>query len=81
MKWCFVSTLIPLARKDVYKRQLLCSTNQRSLSVADFRELVTRGLKNPSRWKIESAPMPADFTGEKYLKALWLSEREETARR
>ena len=51
---------------------LFCSTNQRSISPADFRRMVCDGLKNVRDWKISAAAMPSDFRAESYLKALWL---------
>lgn len=47
---------------------LFCSTNQRSLGAADFRWLITDGLDDPQQWELRPAPMPADFSGEDYLK-------------
>ncbi|HWB60658.1 MAG TPA: class I SAM-dependent methyltransferase [Chthoniobacteraceae bacterium] len=54
---------------------LFCSTNQRSLAGADFRYLITDGLDDPQKWELRSAPMPADFSGEQYLKANWVTLR------
>lgn len=54
---------------------LFCSTNQRTLTVEAFRRLITLGLAHPDRWRIEEWPMPADFTGERYLKACWVDRR------
>ena len=55
--------------------RLLCSTNQRSLPAPAFRRLISDALPNGStaRWKLESAPMPPDFTGEQYLQSCWIS--------
>jgi 23S rRNA (cytosine1962-C5)-methyltransferase len=54
---------------------LFCSTNQRTLPPGRFRRLIARGLPEPERWRIEERPMPADFTGERYLKACWVDRR------
>src|SRR5581483_4920413 len=51
---------------------LFCSTNQRSLSPAAFRNLIFAGLDSPERWRVMHAPMPPDFRGEQYLKSFWL---------
>jgi 23S rRNA (cytosine1962-C5)-methyltransferase len=50
---------------------LLCSTNCRNLSAADF----TRQILTSSRrlLKTRHRPMPADFTGDPYLKSVWVS--------
>jgi len=50
---------------------ILCCTNCRTLSSADF----TRQLLSASRRLLhpEPSPMPVDFTGEPYLKSVWLS--------
>jgi 23S rRNA (cytosine1962-C5)-methyltransferase len=50
---------------------LFCSTNQRSLAEVDFRYLITDGLDDPRKWELRPAPMPADFSGEDYLKTVW----------
>ena len=47
---------------------LLCTTNCRRLPHADFERSVIRALPNFSR--LNSYPMPLDFTGEPYLKSL-----------
>lgn len=52
---------------------LLCMTNQRSLSAADFRKLVVSGLAEPRHWRIRAEPMPPDFPAEPYLKTLWIN--------
>jgi 23S rRNA (cytosine1962-C5)-methyltransferase len=51
---------------------IFCSTNQRSISPAEFRQLVSGGLKNDRGWKIKAGAMPSDFCAEAYLKTLWL---------
>jgi 23S rRNA (cytosine1962-C5)-methyltransferase len=50
---------------------LFCSTNQRTLTEAAFRRLLLAGLGGA--WDIRFRRMPADFTGEPYLKACWLT--------
>lgn len=52
---------------------IFCSTNQRSLSAAEFHRLLLAGLAGPRGWEITSEPMPPDFCGEAYLKSCWLS--------
>lgn len=49
---------------------ILCSTNCRTLSPADFN----RQLLSASRRRLQTqpSPMPADFTGDPYLKSVWL---------
>jgi 23S rRNA (cytosine1962-C5)-methyltransferase len=54
---------------------LLCTTNQRSLSRPAFSSLILDAADDPSAWKLTHAPMPADFTGEPYLKTCWVSKR------
>ncbi len=51
---------------------IFCSTNKRSLTSADFRRIVIRGLPDPKRWNFRPANMPEDFRGERYLKSGWL---------
>lgn len=51
---------------------LFCSTNQRSIGAADFRWLITDGLDDPQKWTLRPALMPADFSGEDYLKTVWV---------
>ncbi len=53
---------------------LLACTNHRGLSARAFREMVREGLlaagkRSPS---LEMRPMPPDFTGEPYLKSVWV---------
>ena len=54
---------------------LLCSTNQRTLTPADFRRLIKDGLAHPAAWQLSEAAMPPDFTGPKYLKAWWVEKK------
>ena len=49
--------------------RIFCSTNQRSLAWTDFERLVLGGVPG---WQVERVGMPEDFTGERYLKAVWL---------
>jgi 23S rRNA (cytosine1962-C5)-methyltransferase len=49
---------------------LLCCSNCRTLSAADFtRQILTSSRR---RLAIRATPMPADFTGEPYLKSVWV---------
>ncbi|GHC49056.1 class I SAM-dependent rRNA methyltransferase [Roseibacillus persicicus] len=52
---------------------ILSSTNCRKLDEEAFRRQLTR--HQPRGTTLESAPMPPDFNGEPYLKALWLLPR------
>jgi 23S rRNA G2069 N7-methylase RlmK/C1962 C5-methylase RlmI len=54
---------------------LFCSTNQRTLPGEGFRRLIAQGLAKPAGWRMEERRMPADFTGEQYLKACWVDRR------
>jgi len=54
---------------------LFCSTNQRTLYPDTFRRLVNAGLPIPAAWRVTPRPMPPDFTGDPYLKALWIDPR------
>ena len=49
---------------------LLASTNCRTLTPRAFEAQVRGASKRPVRTRL--APMPADFTGEPYLKSLWV---------
>ncbi|MFC7337015.1 class I SAM-dependent rRNA methyltransferase [Haloferula chungangensis] len=49
---------------------LLACTNCRQLELRNFEKQIRAGFSR--RVKIESAPMPFDFTGEHYLKSLWV---------
>lgn len=46
---------------------ILCTTNCRKVTNADFRKLVASGAPGA---KLSSAPMPFDFDGEQYLKII-----------
>ncbi len=48
---------------------MLCSSNARRLTAEGFRRQVLAGLAG--EWRTAPAPMPADFTGAPYLRALW----------
>jgi 23S rRNA (cytosine1962-C5)-methyltransferase len=48
---------------------LLCCSNCRALSAAALERQIRGASSRPL--KIESAPMPPDFTGDAYLKSLW----------
>lgn len=48
---------------------LLCSTNCRKLSSIDFELMLADAVPNA---KLVSVPMPPDFDGEEYLKAVWV---------
>jgi 23S rRNA (cytosine1962-C5)-methyltransferase len=54
---------------------IFCSTNQRSLGGAQFLKIILRGLSDAPAWSATPAPMPPDFTGEKYLKTWWLKRK------
>lgn len=49
---------------------ILCCTNFRSISEADFIRLIRAKLIGS--WKTISSPMPSDFTAPPYLKSIWL---------
>ena len=52
---------------------MLCSSNARRLTEAGFRRQVVAELDGgAAAWRTAPAPMPPDFTGEPYLRALWL---------
>jgi 23S rRNA (cytosine1962-C5)-methyltransferase len=52
---------------------LLACTNCRQLDVRSFDKQIRDGFRHTV--KIKSAPMPSDFTGEPYLKSLWVELR------
>jgi 23S rRNA (cytosine1962-C5)-methyltransferase len=54
---------------------LFCSTNQRTLTGEGFRRLIAQGLARPEGWRLTERGMPPDFTGEQYLKAVWVERR------
>jgi 23S rRNA (cytosine1962-C5)-methyltransferase len=49
---------------------LLACTNCRQVDERSFATQIRRSLPRPL--KIDAAPMPSDFTGEPYLKSLWI---------
>ncbi len=49
---------------------MLCCTNLRSMTPADFERRLRAGL--PRTMAARHAPMPVDFTDSAYLKSLWL---------
>ncbi|MDP9291831.1 MAG: class I SAM-dependent methyltransferase [Verrucomicrobiota bacterium] len=53
--------------------RIFCSTNQRSLTLARFREIIIGELPSPAAWKLDLRPMPPDFTGDAYLKSSWVT--------
>ena len=51
---------------------MLCSSNARRLTEDGFRRAVLAGLDGGAAvWRTAPAPMPPDFTGAPYLRALW----------
>ena len=48
---------------------MLCTTNCRKLSPAEFRKMVAQGAPCA---KLSSSPMTFDFDGEQYLKTVWV---------
>ncbi len=50
---------------------MLCTTNCRKVSTADFRKLVASGAPGAH---LTAAPMPFDFDGDQYLKTLWVQK-------
>jgi 23S rRNA (cytosine1962-C5)-methyltransferase len=49
---------------------LLCCTNCRKLSDSDFESQILAASARPL--KLRRSPMPADFTGDPYLKSVWV---------
>lgn len=49
---------------------MLCTTNCRKLSHAEFLEQIREAT--PPGTRLETGRMPADFTGEPYLKIVWI---------
>lgn len=71
------SDLVAQAMKVLSPRgTLFCSTNQRSINAGDFRRLVTHGIDDLQNCELRAVPMPADFSGEDYLKSLWVERQE-----
>ncbi len=53
---------------------MLCTTNQRSLPGVEFVRRITGALPAAgNKWKIATASMPEDFTGEPYLRTAWVA--------
>jgi len=50
---------------------MLCTTNCRKVSSADFRKLVVSGAPTA---QLTPAPMTFDFDGDPYLKTLWVQK-------
>ena len=62
--------LVSLARKCLERGGwMLCTSNCRKLSHSDFRRMVEAAAPGA---RLIHDPMPADFTGEDYLKRLWV---------
>ena len=49
---------------------ILCCTNFRQMTPREFEKQLISSLSR--NYAVKHAPMPADFTGEKYLKSVWL---------
>lgn len=49
---------------------MLCCTNFRALRVADILRMIQ--LASPRPLRLTSSPMPRDFTGDPYLKSVWV---------
>lgn len=49
---------------------LLCCTNCRGLATTDFERQILAASRKPLHTR--SSPMPADFTGDAYLKSVWV---------
>ncbi len=48
---------------------MLCTSNCRKLGHEDFRRMVARAVPG---FRLTHDPMPPDFSGEDYLKRLWV---------
>lgn len=48
---------------------MLCTSNCRKLSHEEFRRMVARAVPG---FRLTRDPMPPDFSGEDYLKRLWI---------
>lgn len=55
--------------------EILCSTNQRSLTLDAFKKLIACGLDKPFSWRIDPMEMPPEFPNEPYLKSCWVLRR------
>ena len=49
---------------------ILCCTNFHQMTPREFEKQLISSLSR--NYAVKHAPMPADFTGEKYLKSVWL---------
>jgi len=64
-------TLANLAAQCLNRDGLIfCSTNFRNLSLNEFLRILRPAVARPSKATVGS--MPSDFTGDKYLKTVWL---------
>lgn len=52
--------------------RILCSCNFRGLASHEFARRIVSSLPRPMA--VHHSPMPPDFTGEKYLKSVWLTQ-------
>jgi 23S rRNA (cytosine1962-C5)-methyltransferase len=63
--------LVALAEKVLAPNgSILCCTNFRQMTPREFEKQLLSSLTR--NYAVSHAPMPADFTGEKYLKSVWL---------
>jgi 23S rRNA (cytosine1962-C5)-methyltransferase len=63
--------LVALAAKCLNRDGMLfCSTNFRAISLGDFLRILTHAIEKPV--KTVPGSMPPDFTGEKYLRTVWM---------
>jgi 23S rRNA (cytosine1962-C5)-methyltransferase len=63
--------LATLACKCLNKNgRLFCSTNFRGMTLNEFLRILRTAIHRP--FKAVAGSMPPDFTGDKYLKSLWL---------
>ena len=51
---------------------MLCTSNCRKLSHEEFRRMVARAVPG---FRLTRDPMPPDFSGEDYLKRLWIDRK------
>ena len=49
---------------------LLCSTNFRGMTFGEFLRILRKGINRP--FEAVTGSMPPDFTGDQYLKTVWL---------
>jgi 23S rRNA (cytosine1962-C5)-methyltransferase len=63
--------LVALAAKCLNRDGLLfCSTSFRTISSRDFQRILTNAIEKPV--KTTPGSMPSDFSGEKYLRTVWI---------